>query len=259
MIVENGEWIMKGVDWEDTACIHSTDELIDVINEYGFLPLFSNEVQGFSVEEMTEPAYWWSGDVDVDPWEWRAIIARTGKVAYGKFFNKKAGFISKKWFPYFANYRRDGYDFDARYEDGKAEFRENLIMKLFLPANIELMDVDRKHIKEYVESPELFSFEVKKRAGFGKGGEKNFEGTVTKLQMESYLVVKDFRQKVNKKGEPYGWANAIYTLPEYIWGYKNVTQRYKENTEESYNKIIKQIQKCFPDADLKDIKRVMKS
>ena len=241
MIVENGEWIMKGVDWEDSACIHSTDELIEVINEYGFLPLFSNEVEGFSVEEMTEPSYWWSGDVDVDPWEWRAIIARTGKVAYGKFFNKKAGFISKKWFPYFANYRRDGYDFDARYEDGKAEFRENLIMKLFLPE----------------DSSELFSFEVKKMAGFGKGGEKNFEGTVTKLQMESYLVVKDFRQKVNKKGEPYGWANAIYTLPEYIWGYKSVTQRYKESPEESYNKIIKQIQKCFPDVELKDIKKII--
>ena len=38
---------------------------------------------------------------------------RYGKVAYGKFFDKKAGFISLEWLPYFANYRRSGYDFDA--------------------------------------------------------------------------------------------------------------------------------------------------
>ena len=41
----------------------------------------------------------------------RAIIARRHDIVYGKFFDKKAGFISKKWLPVFANYRRDGYDF----------------------------------------------------------------------------------------------------------------------------------------------------
>ena len=255
MIVEDGKWIMQGVDWYDSSCIHSPDELIDVINEYGFLPLFVFVLEGFSVEEMTDPSYWWSGYLDNDPWEWRAVIARTGKITYGKFFNKKAGFISKKWFPYFANYKRDGYDFDSRYEDGKAEYRENLIMKLFLPPDTELMDIDYKHLKDYVENPEMFSFEVKKLAGFGKGGEKNFDGTVAKLQMESYLVVKDFQQKVNKKGEPYGWANAIYTLPEYLWGYDHVTKRYKENPEESYKKIIKQLRKHFPDAETEDLRR----
>ena len=38
-------------------------------------------------------------------------------MAYGKFFDKKSGFISKKWFSYFANYRRDGYDFDALWDE----------------------------------------------------------------------------------------------------------------------------------------------
>ena len=42
---------------------------------------------------------------------WRAIIARQHDIVYGKFFDKKAGFISKKWLPVFANYRRDGYDY----------------------------------------------------------------------------------------------------------------------------------------------------
>ena len=97
-------------------------------------------------------------------------------------------------------------------------------MRLFLPKDTELTDVDPKHPERSAEHTSLFSFEVKAQAGFGKGGEKNFEGTVTKLQMDTYLVVKDFQQKRNKKGEAYGWANAIYTLPEYLWGYEYLTR-----------------------------------
>lgn len=88
--------------------------MINWINEIGFLPLFKNEVEGFSAEEHVSPLCWWTGDAENDLWEWREIIARSGEVAYGKFFGKKTGFVSKEWFPVFANYRRDGYDFDAR-------------------------------------------------------------------------------------------------------------------------------------------------
>ena len=57
------------------------------------------------------------------------MIAKAGTVADGKVFRKKAGVISKKWFPYFANYRRQGYDFDSRWEDGLAGIRCKKIME----------------------------------------------------------------------------------------------------------------------------------
>lgn len=117
---ESGEWIMHGMKWDNPECIHSVDEAIKYINEFGFLPLFKNDIDGFSLEERTVPEYWWSDNPEIDPWMWRAIIARRHDIVYGKFFDKKAGFISKKWLPVFANYRRDGYDFDALYDDGKA-------------------------------------------------------------------------------------------------------------------------------------------
>lgn len=131
MALENGEWILHGADWDSPDRIRSWQELIEYVDAVGFLPLFKNEVEGFSVEEKTSPLFWWTGDPKQDPWEWRAIIARSEKVAYGKFFNKKAGFISLRWFPYFANYRRDGYDFDARWEDGLSGYRSKKIMDLF--------------------------------------------------------------------------------------------------------------------------------
>ena len=60
---ESGTWIMYGVDWDDPECIHTVDEAIKYINEIGFLPLFKNEIPGFSLEERTVPQYWWSEDV----------------------------------------------------------------------------------------------------------------------------------------------------------------------------------------------------
>ena len=113
MANEGGTWIMHGVSWDDPECIHTVDEAIEYINKVGFLPLFKNDIPGFSLEERTVPELWWSEDPARDPWEWREIIARRGDVAYGKFFDKKAGFISREWLPYFLNFRRDGYDFDA--------------------------------------------------------------------------------------------------------------------------------------------------
>jgi hypothetical protein len=83
---ENGTWIMYGVDWDDPECLHTVKDAIAYVNEVGFLPLFKNDIPGFSLEERTVPEYWWCGDQKVDPWEWREVIARSGELAYGKFF-----------------------------------------------------------------------------------------------------------------------------------------------------------------------------
>ncbi|MDO4633910.1 MAG: hypothetical protein Q4B01_08655 [Eubacteriales bacterium] len=239
MANEGGTWIMYGVSRDDPYCIHTVEELSAYINEIGFLPLFKNEIPGFSVEERTVAEDWWSEDPARDPWIWRELIAREGEIGYGKFFHKKAGFISREWFPYFANYRRDGYDFDALWDDEKASIRQKKIMDLF------------------EDDAEQFSFEVKKKAGFGKDGEKNFEGTMTDLQMQTYLCVRDFRQRMNKKGLPYGWKVAVYAMPEQLWGYQQVAAAYKEEPEVSAQRIRDHMKEIYPIADEKDLKKVL--
>ena len=230
MANEHGEWIMRGMDWDDPGYIRSWEELLDWIDEIGFLPLFKNEIDGFSVEENTADLYWWSGDVERDPWEWRVLMARSGRAAYGKFFGKKAGFVSKAWFPHFANSRRDGYDFDSLWDEELASMRAKRIMN------------------QFTEHDELFSFQLKQLAGFGKGGEKNFEGVVTELQMQSYLVIRDFRQRLNKKGAPYGWPISVYSTPEVLWGYDHVASAYGLDPKESAERIRAQVKQNFPDA-----------
>ena len=241
-MLEEERWVMHGLDASDPACIHSVEELRQYIHEVGFLPLFRNEIPGFSVEENTAPYGWWMGEAEIDPWEWRQIIAAGDDIAYGKFFDKKAGFISKEWFPTFANYRRDGYDFDARWDDELAGIRSKKIMDLFA---------------EDLADRELYSFEVKKLAGFGKEGEKNFEGEVTKLQMQTYLCVRDFRRRKNKNDEEYGWGIAVYCLPEHLWGYEYVTGAYKEEPEDSAVKIMAHVQELYPEATPRHLAKVL--
>ena len=257
MEVIDGNWYMDGIDWNDEGRIHSSGELFDVIEDTGFLPLFSNDITGFSVENMTDPSCWWSGDPEKDPWEWRITLSRTGRIAYGKFYGGRTGFISKKWFPSFANFRRNGYDFDALYDDGKADRREKLLMDLFIPSGIDMWDVKKSDLGKLGCSSELYTFEMKEKGGFGKGGQKNFEGILTKLQMQTYLIASDFKPRLNKKGIEYGGPVAIMTPPEYLWGYKHVTSRYKESPEESLAKIVKQIMKHF-DADEKTVRKFLK-
>ena len=243
MANESGTWIMYGVDWDDPQCIHSVNEAIEYINEIGFLPLFKNEIPGFSLEERTVPEYWWCENEAVDPWIWREIIARSGKVAYGKFFDKKAGFISLEWLPVFVNYRRDGYDFDALYEDGKAPMKHKKIMVNFMEENGD---------------SEILSSELKQLAGFGKSGEKGFEGAITTLMMQMYLCNCDFRRRRNRKGQEYGWNVAAYAAPEHLWGYDAVTANYSEEPDASWQRITEHMHELCPFATDKQIKKVLK-
>ena len=249
MSVENGEWIMKGLGWDDPYRIRSRHELAGWINEIGFLPLFGNEIEGFSVEEHVSPDYWWTGDREQDPWEWREIIAAGHEVAYGKFFDKKSGFISLEWLPYFVNFRRDGYDFDSRWEDGLANRREKIIMDM-LTARDDDGDMTFLDIQ-------ILSTELKRKAGFGKGKEKNFPGITTGLMMQIYLVITDFHRRANKAGEEYGMPVSVLQPPEAVWGYDAVTAAYDEAPKQSWQRIFDRVKEKFPESDGKAIIRLI--
>lgn len=234
-----GEWIMKGCRRTDKTCLHSPEDLLEMIREIGFLPLFSNGVAGFSVEEHTPAADWWCDDPAADPWEWRKLMASNEYVAYGKFFDKKAGFVSKEWFPAFANFRRDGYDWEGLYEDGKMNSRCRRIL-------------DVLELNEDAEGLRLLTCDLRRRAALEKG----FEGALADLQMKTFLIMGDFRQKRNKRGEPYGWHVAEIMTPETKWG-SDAVNSCNETPEASRNRILEQIRKYYPHAAEHEILNVM--
>lgn len=241
----NGEFIMVGCDEADPLILHTASDCVNLIHTIGFLPLFSNAIPGFSVEEHVPACQWWTDAPDTDPWLWRQVLSVHPDIAYGKFFGKNAGFISKDWFPTFVNYRRNGYDFDALFEDELASYRAKKIMDVF--------DLDDESVGK-----QIMSSEVKQLAGFSKdGGEKNFEGTITDLQMQTYLIIGGFEQKKNKKGVSYGWHIAVMESPETKWGRSYVTSEYTVDPAESWKKIVQQMKRFYPTADESQIQKLL--
>ena len=232
----NGEFIMKGCDRSDPDCLHHIDDLIDLVKRIGFIPLFSNEITGFSVEEHTTASSWWT-EKDTDPWLWRPIAAKHPDITYGKFFNRNAGFISREWFPDFVNYRRNGYDYDSLYDDGLASYKSKKIMDVF-------------ELDEQLTGRELLSTEVRELAG-------KDETTLTQLQMQTYLIISDFRQRKNAKGKEYGWYLAVYETPETKWGRDHVASAYSSDPEASWGRITAQLKEHYPEADDKQILKLL--
>ncbi len=239
MTVIDGNWVPQGMSDEE-ALVKTPEQLESYINDVGFLPLFSTEgAPDFSAEAVCPNDHWWTGD-RLDVWEWRAVLAARGNVAYGKFFGNKAGFISKEWFPIFAAYRRDGYDFDARWDDDLATLRQK-----------KIIDTLENH-------GELLSCELKNLAGFGKDGEKGFATVTTQLEMQTYIVTRGFEQRTNKKGGKYGWAVGIYSLAEDLFPREHIASCYTMSAKEAFEKIMAQAQKIAPKSDIKALRKQLK-
>lgn len=204
-------------------------DLTDAIQEYGFLPFFSNSIEGFSVEEHIDPDCWYHGESgEWQAWEWKGPVIRETGCAYGKFFEKKACYISPEWFPDFANYRRDGYDFDARWDDGLAPLRDHTLYNLI------------------ADHAPILSKELKRLGDYRKGGNKGFDTTVSRLQAQCYVLISDFVYMKDKYGEPYGWGVAEYSTPESFMGSRFTDAVYARSPQESYERIIAHFHDLFP-------------
>ena len=228
--------------FSDDFEISSMEELIELIDEAGFVPFFSNEIQGFSLEEHIAPGFWYD-DADSEfwpAWEWKGPVIRKMKCAYGKFLRNKAMYISPMWFPDFANFRRQGYDFDARYDDGLASFYDKELFELLDP-----------------KAPVL-SKDLKKDGGFGKNGKKGFDTIITRLQKQCYVITSDFKYSTDKLGNKYGWGIAEYSTPEKFFGKKFMNSVYKWTPEESYVRVLKQLKKILPNAEQKQIEKILR-
>lgn len=217
--------------------IKTKKDLIAAVEICGFLPLFENSVPGFSVEENVEPSIWFSNEPG--PWEWKGPVIRETGCAYGKFFEQKAVFISRDWFPDFANYRRDGYDFDARYDDGLASFRDK-----------ELYDLLN-------EAAPILTGDLRNKGQYRKGGKKGFEGIITRLQAQCYVLISDFKYKKDKHGKQYGWGVAEYSTPEKFMGGDFTGQVYARSPEESHARVLAHLRKLLPDVDESLIQKIL--
>ena len=218
--------------------IRTIDDLKNAVTELGFLPFFENSLTGFSIEEHVAPGIWFTNDDG--PWEWKGPVINELCCAYGKFFEKKAAYISQEWFPDFANYRRNGYDFDARFEDGLVFHGDKTVYDL-IDNNAPILSKRLKHMGNY-----------------RKGGKKGFDTIINRLQAQGYVLISDFKYMIDRYGNEYGWGVAEYSTPEHFMGTVFTDRVYERTPEESYEKIFDHFCRILPDADEDMIRKFLK-
>lgn len=207
--------------------IRTKQDMADAVQTVGFLPLFRNSVSGFSIEERAAPEAWFSSEVGI--WEWKGPVIREIGCAYGKFFERKAAFVSAEWFPDFANFRRDGYDFDARFDDGLASYQDRTLFEL-VDANAPVVSKRLKELGDY-----------------RKGGRKGFDTSMSRLQAQCYCVISDFVYLTDKRGKQYGWGVAEYSTPEKFMGERFAETVYQRTPEESRRRVLEYLAGLLPD------------
>ena len=226
--------------------IRTKQDAQETIERLGILPFFSNVIEGFSIEENIDPKAYFSDEPGM--WEWKGPIIQEMRCAYGKFFCKKAAFIRKDLFYDFANYRRDGYDFDARFEDGLASYDDQYLYNI-IASKHSILSKDAKitggYVKPRTKGPDQWE------------PRKGFDTHITKLQMQGYVLISDFEYELDKNGNFYGWGIARYATPEEFFGKTFSRNVYKRTPEQSYQRLLRHMKKILPDADEDQIRRFL--
>ena len=201
--------------------IRAKDDLAEMIRQFGILPFFTNSIPGWSVEEHIDPGVWFTDQEG--PWEWKGQLTSERICVYGKFVRGKSAFISPDWFPYLANYRRNGYDWEGWVDDGMAPYKDRLLM-------------DYLDVHHYV-----LSKIAKRECGFSKG----YDTVLTRLQMQTYIVMADFQYSITKGGKPYGWGNAVLELADRWLDPVSLNRK----PQESFERMISHLIGIMPEVD----------
>ena len=215
--------------------LRSAEELAALVNEIGFLPFFAGQVHDFSVEECTPADLWFADGVD-GPWEWKGPAIQTAGCAYGKFFKGKSGYISREWYSDFANVRRNALSFAEAYEDGRIPHDTKAVYDALAAAD------------------SMLSRDLKWRSGCPK---KAFDGVLTRLQMQGYVITTDFEYARDRLGKPYGWGLARVDIPEHVFEADFMDEAAENTPEESRQKILAHLSRLGPEAEEKRLLRLI--
>lgn len=216
--------------------IYSCPQLMDYVNEIGFLPLLNIGIERWSADDAVDEECRYTrfpdGGWEWKLWEWKGSVIRETGCAYGKFFCKKAGFISKDWWQHFCNYRRS---ISSPIAEGSIE--EAIMETLKLGGS-------------------MITKQLRKECGFtGPKMRSKFDAYLTKLQMAGYIVTADFVYPTDVHGNEYGFGWSLLTTPESMFG---KDQCHADCTpEESKAKLLEHFRKILPQASEKQLNKVI--
>ena len=219
-----------------TSDIYNAAQLIERIQQVGFLPLLDSGIVGYSAEEMVTDdcryVVFSDGGWDWPLWKWKGPIVTDGDCMYGKFFNKKAGFVSREWWSDLCNYRRHQYPAPAA-----GSIEEAILATLN-------------------EHGSLITRQLRSLCGFtGPKMRSRFDAIITRLQMGCYIVTEDFVYPRDRHKHEYGWGWSLLTTPEQLYG--TAACQCPRSPEESFQRMFEHLRTILPQTDEKKIKRIL--
>jgi hypothetical protein len=229
--------------------IDSCDKLHNAAIHYGMLPFFANNIPGFSVEEMAAPGLLFGETLaDEGCWEWKGPVIRRQTTAYGKFFRRKAGFVSLELLPDFLNYRRSLY----RPTAGSVE---DSLLKLVCQ-NEGLTSAQMRQMLLPPSPRRKAVTTIDDAMAPSRPRRQALEGPLQRLQMGGWLLIADFEYKFTSTGQRYGWGVALYSTPE-IW-FENTIKPSRRSPQQSFERLCQHLAQHWPTATSTQIKTLLK-
>lgn len=255
--------------------IQSPEDMISIIRTVGMIPFSRCAVPGWSIQELTDPDFWFTTSDQLGPWDWKVDAVRDG-IIYGKFLSRKSAFATGEMYRHLMNWRRSlPYYRMAEGKRFKATTIDERLHKYLSPSLLSAISehetLDSSELRAILESE--VPLQIRKMVGGHMGrhlvpkvSKQAVDFIIQFLDMGTWTVVGDIERVYRGPNCEYkGWQRNSVTTPDILF---NVLEQPSENPfwakflddgtekatpanctpEESMAHIIESVRKFFPDA-----------
>jgi len=178
---------------------------------------------------------WHTGDPETDPWVWRMrLLEEKRAVAYGKFFFRQGGYITRDWYPCFLAARRGGMDFATAYQAGRFSQASRQIYRL---------------IQEHGQVP---PHEIRRLTGLAG---PVIERALIDLQMGLFVTICGEQQNIAPSGAARGWPSTVLCTTEAFWDEAVFAEAAAMTWQQASGQIAEQVRALNPAASAARIAR----
>lgn len=210
--------------------INSAETMYRAVKEAGIIPFFENPVPGWSVEEKTDPSFWFDGDSDtLGPWDWKIWCLQAGDIVYGKFLGTgKASFATPRWYRELRNWRRS--------------------LPKYLP------DAAGRKILDYLsENGSITIKQVRQLLGVKKSAA---DAAIARLMMQCRVVTGDIERVYRGEDLHYnGWQVSTFCTPEDLFGDEDMHTSLSPS--ESHEALLSHIMEYCGTQDRKTLEKLI--
>lgn len=198
--------------------------MLEAIQEVGLIPFSPKKVKGWSIQEMTSPAHWFTTSDDLGPWDWRIEAVQSGMVL-SKCIGNTTAFATPLMFRHLMNWRRSlpryrmalGESYPARTLDDKLQsLLSPTLLELIRSRGVVESTAIRKLLEEHVP--------LQTRQQVGGHVEKYLIPGIKRtavdylmqfLDMGTWTVIADIQRVYKGPGMEYkGWQKTLVCLAD---------------------------------------------